>query len=141
MELAQYTRLVVATGGGCVLRNDNWGLLRHGVVVHLDVSVNDIYARLSARPEEVSRRPLLRGEDPLARLQALYDERAERYGNADVRVCLPGSVSPEEAAVQVASDILDFIKANPPMWQQWRDKRDAAIVEAAARVSAVGCAL
>ena len=30
MELSQYMRVVVSTGGGIVLKNENWGLLRHG---------------------------------------------------------------------------------------------------------------
>ena len=68
MDLAQYTRVVVSTGGnhlkphiiqclrafvrfynrlggGIVLKPENWGLLHHGVVVYLDMEAQDIYDR------------------------------------------------------------------------------------------------
>ena len=36
-ELSTYKQLVIATGGGIVLRQENWSYLHHGVVVWLDV--------------------------------------------------------------------------------------------------------
>lgn len=60
MEMAQYTRLVVATGGGVVLDNMNWSIMRHGVVVHLEMSAEDIFARLSSDPKQLESRPLLK---------------------------------------------------------------------------------
>jgi len=70
MEMSQYTRLALATGGGIVESNENWGVLRHGIVVHLDMKPEDIYARLiAAAPEEIAKRPLLASSDPLAKLQ------------------------------------------------------------------------
>ena len=71
--MAQYTRVITATGGGIVEKSENWGQLRHGLVVFLNISVslgiyiyfiqlylsrthpqpNDIYARLSLDPKQV----------------------------------------------------------------------------------------
>ena len=56
MELAQYTRLIVSTGGGIILKNENWGLLQHGIVIYLDLPVNDIYTRLISNPDELNKR-------------------------------------------------------------------------------------
>ena len=39
MEMSQYTRVVISTGGGIVERNTNWGVLRHGLVIFLDMNV------------------------------------------------------------------------------------------------------
>jgi shikimate kinase len=92
MELAQYTRVVVATGGGCVLKNENWGFLRHGVVVYLNASMTDIYSRLSNNPNEINKRPLLRESDPISKLEEIYESRREKYEQADVIVACPGSL-------------------------------------------------
>ena len=59
MELAQYTRLIVSTGGGIILKNENWGLLQHGIVIYLDLPVNDIYTRLISKPDELNKRYVL----------------------------------------------------------------------------------
>jgi shikimate kinase len=36
-EVSSYGRLVVSTGGGIVQRKTNWGHLRNGIVIYLDV--------------------------------------------------------------------------------------------------------
>ncbi len=54
-ELAAYTRLVVATGGGIVTQPENWGILRQGVVVWLDVPITELHRRLQTD----TTRPLL----------------------------------------------------------------------------------
>lgn len=61
MDLAQYTRVTVATGGGIVMKNENWGMLRHGIVVYVDMPVEDIYNRLISDPDQIAKRPLLQG--------------------------------------------------------------------------------
>lgn len=73
MEMSQYTRLSLATGGGIVEKNENWGMLRHGIVVHLHMTPEDIYERLKAAGEdEVKKRPLLASSDPLAKLKVSH---------------------------------------------------------------------
>ena len=82
-ELAQMQGIVLATGGGVVLRPGNRKILAaHGVVVHLDSSLD----RLVERTQRDKKRPLLQqGEarETLARLRAerapLYDEIADYY--------------------------------------------------------------
>ncbi|NJO69767.1 MAG: shikimate kinase, partial [Bacteroidetes bacterium] len=42
-----HSRLVVAYGGGIVLSDRNWSYLHHGIVVWLDVPLEELWQRLS----------------------------------------------------------------------------------------------
>lgn len=135
MELSQYMRVVVSTGGGCVIKNENWGQLRHGLIIFLDLSPEHIFARLSANPSEMQKRPLLSQANPLARLQELYASRLDKYMQADLRVSVNPGASSKQVAVDVAGTVLEFMAANPPMWVEWKRKRDAVAIETAARMN------
>ena len=86
-QLSQWHSLVVATGGGIVTVPANWGELRQGVVIWLDVAEDELLRRLQADP---GGRPLLAGDDPAARLHALLEQRQPLYGQADLRVSAQG---------------------------------------------------
>lgn len=124
MEMSQYTRVIVATGGGAVMQNKNWGLLRHGIVVHLDMTPADIYTRLSRDSEEVSKRPLLSGSDPEAKLAEILTDRKDKYDQADVHVNVSLDDSIENVASKVAEATLAFIARNPPFWQTKMQERE-----------------
>jgi shikimate kinase len=130
MELAQYTRLVISTGGGIVERNMNWGVMRNGLVIFLDMIPADIYKRLSKDEKEISKRPLLQGPDPLGKLTQLSESRRDKYLQADVIVPINSDLDPNALAADVVKRILDFIRENPPMWQQWKQKRESVAVDA-----------
>jgi shikimate kinase len=66
-----------------VLRSENWGQLRQGVVIWLDAPEALLLERLAADPTP---RPLLGGPDPAARLRTLLNQRQTLYGEADVRI-------------------------------------------------------
>jgi shikimate kinase len=83
-QVAPFTRMVVATGGGVVLAQGNWGHLRHGVVLWLDANVETLVRRLEKRRET---RPLLSDADDLqTRLESLLAARRNLYAQADVWV-------------------------------------------------------
>ncbi len=105
-ELSAYTRLAIATGGGIVLKRENWGYLRHGIVVWLDVPVEHLQARLKGDTS----RPLLQEADPAARLQTLLDQRQPLYAQADVRVIHHSGEAPEQVAARVLDQIRLAIK-------------------------------
>ena len=123
MELAQYTRTIVSTGGGIVANVENWGLLHHGIVVFLDTSTNDIYNRLKDNPEEVAKRPLLLTEDPLNTLNELRNKRLNMYQKADLSISISGDDSVEQVSTSVLNGIMEFIRSNPPKWKQWKEKQ------------------
>lgn len=105
--LTREPEIVLATGGGAVLRLDNRCLLRrHGVVVHLDAAADVLLGRLGRD----RRRPLLQGEDVADRIAALLAERQPLYqAAAHFAVVADG-----RPARQVASDILDRLRSERP---------------------------
>lgn len=98
-ELTQRKRIVLATGGGSVLdRESRQRLAARGTVVYLHCSPQQQYERTM----KDKNRPLLQLENPLARLQALMEEREPLYREiADI------IVSTENRPMQsVARDIV-----------------------------------
>ena len=112
-QVAAYVRLVVATGGGVVTRQQNWASLRQGIVVWLDPDVETLTARLSSG-DEAGKRPLLQEEDVGATLAATLEKRREFYEQCDVRVSIQGEENASDTAARVVADALAFIRANPP---------------------------
>jgi shikimate kinase len=75
-DLAVEPNLVLATGGGAVLRQANRELMnRDSVVVYLRSTPEDLHRRL----RHDTRRPLLQVADPLARLREMYAIRDPLY--------------------------------------------------------------
>jgi len=75
-ELAAAPHGVVATGGGCVLREANRQDLRAGFhVLYLRSLPEDLFRRL----RHDVKRPLLQVADPLGRLRELHDARDPLY--------------------------------------------------------------
>jgi shikimate kinase len=86
--------LVLATGGGVVLRSANVAALRaRSVVVWLDASV----ATLAARVGDGTGRPLLQG-DPIGRLGSLDAERRPYYAGAAHLVVAVDALDPDGVA-------------------------------------------
>lgn len=97
-RVAAETRTAIATGGGIVLQRQNWSYLHHGVIVWLDVSVEQLLKRLKGNTS----RPLLQDPDPQQKLQQLLEQRQPLYASADVRV----RVEADEPSSSVATRVL-----------------------------------
>jgi shikimate kinase len=75
-ELSQEEGIVLATGGGCVLRADNRrDLAARGLVIYLHCSPEQQHSRTS----KDRNRPLLQTDEPLQRLRDLMAERDPLY--------------------------------------------------------------
>ena len=135
MEMSQYTRVIVATGGGIVLEQKNWGVLHHGLVVFLDMAAPDIYERLSKDNEQVAKRPLLQGDNPLKKLNDIAIERDEKYKQADIAVNINLGDSIENVMDKIVDSSISFIKSNPPQWEKWKKDKDNVVIERAMRVN------
>ena len=96
--LAKEEDLVIATGGGVVLKAENLSLLRrNGKIVYLRARLDTLVSRLQTDAE----RPLLQGEDLQQRLEILINERATAYERAaDFTVDVDGK-TPSEIAAEI----------------------------------------
>ena len=83
-ELVQRSDVILATGGGAVLSDENRRLLsQHGTIVYLRATPHDLWQRT----RHDRNRPLLQTDNPLAKLTTLYAERDPLYREiADVVV-------------------------------------------------------
>ena len=69
-------QIVLSTGGGALLREENREILRqHGTVLYLRASPEEIYRRL----RHDTKRPLLQVADPRQKLQELFQTRDPLY--------------------------------------------------------------
>ena len=99
--ISQRHSLVVATGGGVVTQQENWGLLHSGIVIWLDVVPEQLMQRLKA---DSTVRPLLQTDDPDAALNALLNRRRPLYAEADLTVVID-----QETPDAVADGILQLL--------------------------------
>lgn len=81
-ELTSMSNIVLATGGGAILNEENrTRLAERGFVVYLKSDIN----QLLKRTLKDSKRPLLQNDDPEAVLKKLLEERGPLYeGVADM---------------------------------------------------------
>lgn len=94
-ELTQRENIVLATGGGAVLREENRRHLRErGTVVYLHAELDD----LLERTRKDRNRPLLQTADPRARLAALIGERDRLYREVAHLVIDTGRTNPKKLA-------------------------------------------
>ncbi len=75
-QLTQLNGIVLATGGGAILREENRQLLKeNGFIVYLQCSVDRIFERT----RRDTQRPLLKTENPKERIETLFTEREPLY--------------------------------------------------------------
>ena len=75
-KLTQLQGIVLATGGGAILREENRNSLKdNGYVVYLQCPVDRILERTSRDTQ----RPLLRTDNPKERLEQLFEQRQPLY--------------------------------------------------------------
>ncbi len=103
-ELTRLPSVVLATGGGVVMRAANRAALSlRGRVVYLYADLDTLVSRVCAGHQ----RPMLQGHDPRARLARLLCERAPLYEQvADVCVH-SASCGPQSAVTQLLGKLHD----------------------------------
>ncbi|KAJ3677341.1 hypothetical protein LUZ60_003065 [Juncus effusus] len=127
-DLSTMRRLVVATGGGAVIRPINWKYMKQGISVWLDVPLDALARRIAA--VGTASRPLLDEEagdaytKAFAKLTALFEQRSDAYPTADVRVSLEhiaakqghddvSILTPTAIAIEALLKIEDFLSEKP----------------------------
>ncbi|MDY3330592.1 MAG: shikimate kinase [Pelistega sp.] len=82
-EVVEQNNLVLATGGGAIMREENRALLEKGCIIYLKAEVDELFARIA----KDTNRPLLQTENPKERLQQLLALRHPIYQQlADITV-------------------------------------------------------
>jgi shikimate kinase len=120
-ELTLLPDVVLATGGGAVLRDENRRNLRERCqVVYLRSTPDDLYRRL----RHDKQRPLLQVLDPLAKLRELFERRDPLYrevasfsfdtGGATVSTVVNRLLMQLELAGSISQDRVDTPPAGPP---------------------------
>ena len=105
-ELSQCRPMLLATGGGAVLREENRRHLRErGTVVYLHAPPQVLYQRL----RHDKSRPLLQVADPLAKLTELYRQRDPIYRQTAHLVV---DVLPDQSCQKATRDLLNQLKAH-----------------------------
>lgn len=112
-ELTRRSGIVLATGGGIVLRPENRDMLQaRGHVIYLEATLPDIWRRVRRNRN----RPLLQVQDPRARLESLFCEREALYRNL-AHLIMPahgGSVAQAAASVLAQLGLADDAAAQDP---------------------------
>ncbi len=81
LQAVQKKGVVIDTGGGVVLNQDNLKALRkNGTIIFLKAAPAVIYKRI----KNDSNRPLINVPNPLAEIRRIYKERLPLYNQADV---------------------------------------------------------
>jgi shikimate kinase len=107
--------VVLATGGGVVLRQDNRARLRSSVrpVVWLRAAAGVIRSRLAADPTTMSRRPGLTGADPLAEVADALAARESLYSEV-ADIAFDTSSDPPEGVAERIVEWLDAGRLSDP---------------------------
>lgn len=104
-KLARLDNIVLATGGGMVLADQNRGLLAdNGFVVYLGSGPEKLYRRTAAD----KRRPLLQAGDRMARIKTILKQREPLYTALADLIIHTDSLS----AKQILRLILDGVRQN-----------------------------
>lgn len=112
-DLVKRDNIVLATGGGAVLREQNRAALRaNGIVVYLKSTPADLWQRT----RHDRNRPLLQTADPRAKLKELYAERDSLYAQTADLVMLTGKQSVHNLIHQLQGE-LALRKLNGAMTQ------------------------
>jgi shikimate kinase len=96
LESFSFTSGILSTGGGVVLRDENWVAMRRlGPIAYLCATETQLLARLESSKRK---RPLLDHDDWPEKVHQILRERRHRYEMADIH--LPVSDDAEETALR-----------------------------------------
>jgi len=102
-ELMDERPLVLATGGGIVLREENRTLLtRADVVVYLTADPE----LLVQRTEKDKKRPLLQVDNPREKVLSLMSQRDPLYREVATRIVVTDTRSPKNVAQEIADQLM-----------------------------------
>lgn len=103
-DCSRMSNLIVATGGGVVMRPENReNLANSGLVVYLNVPPHILYERTRADKN----RPLLKVDDPLTKLKQLFAQRDPLYRQVADLVIDGGRINAQGVMLQLLKEFGD----------------------------------
>ena len=105
-EIIKLPSTIVSTGGGVILKKENWGILRQGIIVWLDINQEVALERLKAQN---NKRPLLSGRDLKKQYINIFNKRKELYSQADIRIQVQNQ-SIEEISQKIITEIYNKLE-------------------------------
>ena len=107
-ELTARDRLVIAAGGGAILRPENRQAIKSsGMAVWLLASPEMIVPRLAADPNTAARRPALTTAGGAEEIRQLLEQRAPLYRLCADLIVETDQCSPEQVADQIVRAVQD----------------------------------
>lgn len=100
-NLSKNKNVIISTGGGAVLRQENMDALReNGVIICLTATPETILKRTSNNND----RPLLQVEDPLKKIRELLKFRMPYYEKADIMID-----TENKTPLEIAEEIIERV--------------------------------
>jgi shikimate kinase len=107
-DLVGRDNMVLATGGGAVLAEQNRAMLQqNGIVIYLKTNVHDLWQRT----RHDRNRPLLQTKDPYAKLSELFKQRDPLYQQVSDIVVQSGKQSVHTLMLRLMDEIDAFRKS------------------------------
>jgi shikimate kinase len=107
-DLANLQDIVLATGGGAVLREENRRMLKQkGTVIYLRASLDDLWQRT----RHDRNRPLLQTPDPRAKLADLFEQRDPLYSEVATLIVDTGNQSLRSLAQRLEQRLHEYFDA------------------------------
>ncbi len=124
-KISKLKNLVIATGGGMVVRPENIkNLKKNGVIICLTAEPEVILSRI----KEETHRPLLRAGDPLKKIEELLAQREKGYRQASI-IIDASNLSTEEIVSKILEKIRSSITPSPTLPPRGGGKGGGAIKE------------
>lgn len=97
LKISNFENYVISTGGGIVENFENIEKLRKtGILFYLEATPETLYSRI----KDDNTRPLLFCDNPLLKMQELYEKRCKKYALADFKIDV-NEKTPEEIAKEI----------------------------------------
>jgi shikimate kinase len=101
-KLSKNKNVIISTGGGAVLRQENMDALReNGVIICLTATPETILKRTSNNND----RPLLQVKEPLKKIRELLEFRMPYYEKADIMID-----TEKKTPLEIAEEIIKLVK-------------------------------
>lgn len=109
-QLAERDNLIVGTGGGVILREENRNILKGGLVVLLKANVETIIQRMRADDATEGQRPGLTDKGPYDEIVEVLKERQPLYEAAADVVLDTAFMNPDESAKKVNEFLINKVQ-------------------------------